>query len=215
MATYTPEQAFKVALGYYNEAVDLIKEMTVITQKTFPKFSFDIALIEFEQILQCILLKVALSDGQFASVESAFIDTITQKGDAIKLANIRMEKETGRNPGMTWKNVLEFDNETLEKLSAILEHVCQDRADEFVKFFAKADAITETNYVKELADKVIMIVTALAVVDGDDIESSYVKTEHSVGVEMINRMFYERWIKALESEGNGGSSLKDNYLKKN
>ena len=44
MATYTPEQAFKVALGYYNEAVDLIKEMTVITQKTFPKFSFDIAL---------------------------------------------------------------------------------------------------------------------------------------------------------------------------
>ena len=206
MAKIGAEQAFRIANGAYESAKGIIRELSELAQASNPKFRFEVALRQYDWILQATLLTVAVQDGTYHPMENAFIRRITDEGDILKLFNDEMRTQDARLPMLTWdnfKSLLEgFDEETRKKLmDGIL--LCADRySGDFVKWFAPIDAADARDYLAELDRLTAKILVSFSATDGEDLDdatdrSTNIGREVGKGLELHGLLLSQKWRKMM------------------
>lgn len=157
------QEIFDSAQAKYNEVIDtLTKFANIIEQATEGKFSTNIALVQFDCILQYMLLHEAIADGKISHVEQQFINFITDRGDILKVVKAKTDVE------ITWDELESISGETGVELLKALTPVYGELLNDFVGSVAKVDGyIKEVDLLKLINDNVIAIFAAFASVDGD------------------------------------------------
>lgn len=145
----------------------------------------------YDYILQGILLHVALSDGYFFECEKLFIRHITDYGDVIKEYNLlRGAAETP----ISWDKIGDLPDETKAMLASEIMLTVSKRIDEFIRLFASINRTAHNRgFLQEIKDCIFPIVLDLAMVDGDDGESSAVKNEFAAGCRIFADLIENRW----------------------
>lgn len=210
------QQNFNIACEAYNDSKELIKELSTYAKMASPSFSFELAMKQFDLVLQGILLRTATEDGYFLEEERQFIEKITDYGDIMTHFN---------NIGisLSWDMFDNISNEQQKDLSLQMLAALTELADDFVKYFALVDAVFPKDYCELLTEKMGMICIALAKCDGDDFDSNAFKSEGLVAVTLMNKLVKDKWmeLKSVANKSNSQSqtsthsnSLKENFLKK-
>ena len=188
------QEIFDSAQAKYNEVIEtLTKFANVIEQATEGKFSTNIALVQFDCILQYILLHEALADGKISHVEQQFINYITDRGDILKVVKAKTGVE------LTWDELESVSGETGTELLKALTPVYGELLADFVGSVAKVDGyIKEVDLLQLINDNIIGIFAAFANVDGeaDDSERDAVINAY---VDLF-LTYYQQAVKAAEEE---------------
>ena len=79
-----PNLLYKIALKKYEKASKAIDSLTKDVAGVFPDYDNKRALISFDYLLQCTLLKQALADGTISENELEFIKGISNHGDVLE-----------------------------------------------------------------------------------------------------------------------------------
>ena len=211
-------EKFNLACKLYVEAKEVIRELTSYVKTAYPDFSFEIAMKQFDLILQGVLLRTAAEDGYFLEEERLFIEKITDYGNIISYFN-------KKGVSVSWDIFTSFSNEDLKDFSLKLLVALKDLADNFVTPFAMVDSKLPKDYCEILTEKMVFICLSLAQCDGDSIESPDFRSEGVVATTLINKIIKEKWneIKSQNVQTNEqnksettsrSNSLKANFLKK-
>ena len=188
------QQIFDSAQGKYNEVIDtLTKFANIIEKATEGKFSTDIALVQFDCILQYMLLHEAIADGKISHVEQQFINFITDKGDIL----IAVKAKTGVE--LTWDSLESITGETGQELLKALTPIYGELLADFVGSVAKVDGyVKDVDLLKLINDNIIAIFALFAQVDGeaDDAERDSVVNAY---VDLFLN-FYKKAVEDAENE---------------
>ena len=188
------QEIFDSAQAKYNEVIDtLTKFANIIEQATEGKFSTNIALVQFDCILQYILLHEALADGKINHVEQQFINYITDRGDILKVVQAKTGVE------LSWDELESVSPETGKELLKALTPVYGELLADFVGSVAKVDGyIKDVDLLALINDNIIGIFAAFASVDGnatdnerDSVINAYVD---------LFLTYYQQAVKAAEEE---------------
>lgn len=188
------QEIFDSAQAKYNEVIDtLTKFANIIEQATEGKFSTNIALVQFDCILQYILLHEALADGKISHVEQQFINYITDRGDILKVVQAKTGVE------LSWDELESVSPETGKELLKALTPVYGELLADFVGSVAKVDGyIKDVDLLALINDNIIGIFAAFASVDGnatdnerDSVINAYVD---------LFLTYYQQAVKAAEEE---------------
>ena len=188
------QEIFDSAQAKYNEVIDtLTKFANMIEQATEGKFSTDIALVQFDCILQYMLLHEAIADGKISHVEQQFINYITDRGDILKVVKAKTDVE------LTWDELESISGETGSELLKALTPVYGELLADFVGSVAKVDGyIKEIDLLKLINDNIIGIFAAFASVDGDATDSERDSVINAYVDLFLN--YYQQAVKAAEEE---------------
>ena len=187
------QQIFDSAQGKYNEVIDtLTKFANIIEKATEGKFSTDIALVQFDCILQYMLLHEAIADGKISHVEQQFINFITDRGDILKVVKAKTGVE------LTWDELENISGETGTELLKALTPVYGELLTDFVGSVAKVDGyVKEIDLLKLINDNIIAIFAAFANVDGDATDA-----ERDSVINAYVDLFVSYYQKAVEDAEN-------------
>lgn len=199
-------EAFNYACAKYEEAKDLIKELSVWTKTMVKDFSVEKALWHYDLFLQCILLRVALKDGVFIENEKVFIEKITDYADLMSLINSIMKDKYLSWRDVDWDDLVQMSQEARVKISDLATLIMKDSAESFVTPFAIIDAATPREYIDELRDITMAIVVGLAFVDGDSSKSEDFDAETQEGADWFGTVIFQRW---KEIKDKYGKEIKD------
>ena len=175
----------------YERAVRLIRTLDEAFQSAAfqdnPEERYDtrVTLYQFDVILQAILLRMALTDGDFHRLERRLIDRITRYGDLMAY----LRRESGGQLELSWDKVEdlapEVRAELLERLPEILERTCNS----FVLPLARVDgAVDSENFLERLERELGQIALSLSVVDGESRE-----VERQAYSDMLEHLLTGRW----------------------
>ena len=201
MAKLSAQDCFKIACNYYNEARDIVEELSNFAKRVNSNFSFDIAMRQYDQILQAVLISAAVADGQYMQIESDFINKITDYADVLIGFNNDAKKSNPDWVDFTWDDIDDFVNstdvDTRNKLVAMILTYTEDLSTDFVKWFAPIDGATGKEYLEALVEKTNGIIISFTGVDGDEIstESDSAK-EFGMASRMLNLALVEKWEQA-------------------
>lgn len=183
----------------YGRAIQLIRALDEAFQSAAfqdaPEERYDtrVTLYQFDVILQAILLRMALTDGNFHRLERRLIDRITDYGDLMAY----LRRETGGRLDLSWDKVdslaPEVRDELLERLPEILERTCNS----FVLPLARADgAVDSVDFLERLERELREIAESLSGVDGQSSD-----TERAAYSDMLEHLLTGRWqaIRAQEA----------------
>lgn len=190
--------AFDHACAKYEEAKDLIKELSVWTKTVVKDFSVEEALSHYDLFLQCVLLRVALKDGLFVENEKVFIERITDYADLMNLTNSIMKDRYLSWRDISWDDLGEMDQELRAKISDLATEIMNDSAESFVTPFAIVDAVTPRNYIDELMAITLAIIVDLALVDGDSSKSEDFDAETKEGLASLIVLISKKWNEVKE-----------------
>ena len=200
MASYTPEQIVGVAGARYAECKSLIQEMSDVVKSVSPDFSFEIAMRQFDIVLQTILLCASLKDKNFEAQECALMRAVTEYADVLPIINAKFKEENADWPGMDWGDINLLTEENKENLTMIVGSMVEKYATEFVSYFAVVDkVVTEKDYMVLLDEAITGIIFSVALIDGDDIDSDVVKEEAVSALAMYNVLLKNKWKEMVES----------------
>ena len=104
MVKLTPQQCFDLACDKYEKAKGIIADLTVKAKELSDTFNGDIAMRQFDFIVQAILLNLAVEDKEFCELEKVFIKEITEYADILVTVNKLLKEEYPIGltlPGMT------------------------------------------------------------------------------------------------------------------
>lgn len=188
------QEIFDSAQAKYNEVIDtLTKFANMIEQATEGKFSTDIALVQFDCILQYMLLHEAIADGKISHVEQQFINFITDRGDILKVVKAKTDVE------LTWDELESISGETGAELLKALTPVYGELLADFVGSVAKVDGyIKEIDLLKLINDNIIGIFAAFASVDGDATDAERDSVINAYVDLFLN--YYQQAVKEAEEE---------------
>lgn len=152
---------FEKAVRRYDQARDLLGELGAHVLKQNSKFKIKDIFCEFDILLQYVLLKVALADGEFLPIEGEFIDKITDSYDVLSLFS---DNDTNMNWAWVGANLqlrhIEYVVRKVEKLAA--KYIA-----DFAQFFAVADAeIPNRDYESQLVSCLNDIAVYFVMCDG-------------------------------------------------
>lgn len=188
------QEIFDSAQAKYNEVIEtLTKFANMIEQATEGKFSTDIALVQFDCILQYMLLHEAIADGKISHVEQQFINFITDRGDILKVVKAKTGVE------LTWNELESISGETGSELLKALTPVYGELLCDFVGSVAKVDGyIKEVDLLKLINDNIIAIFAAFANVDGDATDAERDSVINAYVDLFLN--YYQDAVKKAEEE---------------
>lgn len=188
------QEIFDSAQAKYNEVIDtLTKFANMIEQATEGKFSTNIALVQFDCILQYMLLHEAIADGKISHVEQQFINFITDRGDILKVVKAKTGVE------LTWDELESISGETGTELLKALTPVYGELLSDFVGSVAKVDGyVKEVDLLKLINDNIIAIFAAFANVDGDATDSERDSVINAY-VDLF-LTYYQKAVKEAEEE---------------
>ena len=207
MAKLSAQDCFNIACNYYTEARGIVEELSNFAKRVNSNFSFDIAMRQYDQILQAVLISAAVADGRYMQIESDFINKITDYGDVLIGFNASMKKQNSDWVDFTWDDIDDFSNgtndDTRTKLVAIILTYTEELSDDFVKWFAPIDGATGKEFLEALVEKTNGIIISFTAVDGDEIstESDSAK-EFGMASRMLNLALVEKWEKARDEFNN-------------
>ena len=209
---------FSIACSAYDEAKEIIRELTTYVKIASPDFSFEIAMKQFDMILQGILLRTAADDGYFLDEERQFIEKITDYGDIMAYFN-------KKGKSISWDSFDGLSAEDKKDISLKMAVLLKDMANDFVAPFAIVDALLPKDYCEIITEKIGIIGLSLAACDGDSQESSDFKNEAAVVYVLVNNLIKEKWqeiasqhekssVQSKSQSAPRSNSLKENFLKK-
>lgn len=212
------QRNFDLACNAYEEAKELVRELTSYVKMVSLDFSFEIAMRQFDLILQGILLRTATEDGYFLDEERQFIEKITDYGDIMSHFN-------NKGISISWDNFDDYANEDQKELSLKMIVALTELANDFITPFAMVDAIFPKDYCEILTEKMGLICISLAQCDGDSTESSAFESEGLVAIALINKIIRDKWreieiqcnksnVQSKSQMSSRSNSLKENFLKK-
>ena len=190
--------AFDHACAKYEEAKDLIKELSALTRTAAKDFSVEEALSHYDLFLQCILLRVALKDGLFVENEKVFIEKITDYADLMNLINHVLGDQSLSWRNISWDDLGQMDQELRVKISNAATEIMNDSAESFIAPFAIVAAVTPRNYIDELMNITLAIVYGLALVDGDSSKSEDFNAEFREGFVSFTALIRQKWLEIKE-----------------
>ncbi|MBQ7365061.1 MAG: hypothetical protein IJW46_05645 [Clostridia bacterium] len=187
------QQVFDAAQAKYNEVIEtLSKFANIIEQATEGKFSTDIALVQFDCILQYMLLHEAVADGKISHVEQQFINFITDRGDILKVVKAKTDVE------LTWDELEAVSGEAGQELLKALTPIYGELLADFVGSVAKVDGyIKEVDLLKLINDNIIGIFALFSQVDGESTDA-----ERDSVVNAYVDLFVSFYQKAVEDAEN-------------
>ena len=173
----------------YDRAVQRIRSMdAAFRAKTGVDYNPTVTLIQFDRILQAILLHMALIDGDFHRLERKLIRRVGGYADLMTWLRVN-------GVPMTWAQAGKLtvrEREVLsQRLPVLLEHTCND----FVRPLALADQADPADFLALLEGDLGEIAGCMARVDGTSAGE-----EMSAYVEMLGHLLTDRW-KAILAEG--------------
>ena len=157
------QEIFDSAQAKYNEVTETLSKFADMIEKaTEGKFSTNIALVQFDCILQYILLHEAIADGKISHVEQQFINFITDRGDILKVVKAKTGVE------LTWDGLENISGETGTELIKALTPIYAELLQDFVGSVAKVDGyLKDIDLLSMINDNLIGIFALFAQVDGD------------------------------------------------
>ena len=199
MAKMTPKESFGLACNLYEDAKKTVKDLSDYAKTIAPEFSYEIAMRQFDMILQAVLLNVAVQDNQFVNVEAQFIDKITDYADVLVKVNATLKEENPSWIDMTWNDIECLTDENKDKFALIVANVVDGIAEDFTQYFAAIDVVEDRDYLEELQAYIIKISMLLSAVDGDDLDSDASQNETYRGFAVYNHLFKEKWEKHMQA----------------
>lgn len=200
MAKFTQEQLTRIASNNYAECVEIIKEMGALVQTVQEDFSIEIALRQFDLILQATLLNAAVANDELADCELDFVGGIAQYSDILPVVNAAIQEHDSTWQPIGWGDLMDLDSETLKKFAVIAGACVEKYAEEFVSFFAVVDkVIEEKDYMDILYSAVTKIAIAISGYDGDDLDTEASDYESLSALAMYSTLVNEKWKAIVES----------------
>ncbi|MBO5701023.1 MAG: hypothetical protein J6S71_01160 [Clostridia bacterium] len=189
------QKHFDLAYRAYLDAKETVKELTTVVQLAAPNFSFDIAMSQFDLILQGILLRTAVEDGYFLDEERQFIEKITDYADIMSYFN-------NKGIPISWDLFNQMSDEQRKDISLKMVVLLTELAEGFVTPFAMIDSVLPKDYCEVLTETMGIICLALAKCDGDANQSAALKSEGLVAIVLIDKIIKEKWREIEEKTKN-------------
>ena len=200
MAKVSAQTAYDAACSEYERGKMLVRDLTTLAQSVAKGFSFEIAMREYDYLLQGILLNVAMADGYFVENEKIFIRDIAGHGDILGKLNNEMRKHEPKWINLSWDDLTVVSDKTRKLISAGALLILNEAVDDFIEPFAIIDAVTATNYYQEFKEIFTKIILCLSAVDGDDAGSDDVLKEVNIGLNAFKLYFENKWLKIKEKK---------------
>ncbi len=199
MSIYSRETLERVANERYAECEAIIIEMSDIVKTVRPDFSTDIALGQYDLILQACLLNAAVSDGEFLPEEKSFIIEIAKHADIVPLLNNALKSQ--RKEPIDWNTIDDLDKDSMKNLAMVAGVVVKSYAREFVEIFAVVDKVVEEKSYFDLIYKATgLILVCVMGIDGDDLKGENALSEATAGLKMFNTLVKNRWEEILNEK---------------
>lgn len=184
----TAQEIYNVAIENYATATRLIQEMGKKLQNINESYSIDIALGEFDLLLQGILLHVAISDNRLDQIEIEAIDKITDHRDLLSWINVNY------NTTLTWAQLYSIPESKIAEILSILEKDFLKQATDLYDCLALVDICTDFDYYEALKKCMLNISLAIMHIDGDLQED----IEYTAGANALNLFYYNPYQNALQ-----------------
>lgn len=184
----------------YDRAIHLIRTLDQSFQSAAfrddPEERYDtrVTLYQFDVILQAILLRMALIDGDFHRLERRLIDKITRYGDLL----VYLRKETDGELDLAWDKIDDLSPEQREALMDRLPEILDRTCNSFVLPLALVDgAVDSIDFLERLERELQEIALSLSDVDGQSRPA-----EQQAYADMLEHLLTDRWkrIKAEAQE---------------
>lgn len=163
-----PNLLYKIALKKYEKASKAIDSLTKDVAGVFPDYDNKRALISFDYLLQCTLLKQALADGTISENELEFIKGISNHGDVLEEIKSSFDDTNvgGLIKKTTCNDIYYLGPVAQTALVNAISNFVQSYIDETALLCGVADALTIKNYYKVIANSISSILTIFAKIDG-------------------------------------------------
>ena len=181
------QRNFSAACSLYEEGKGIIQELTGYVQSALPDFSFDIAMRQFDLLLQAILLRVSVEDGYYLEEERLFIEKITDYADIISYYN-------GKGLNINWNTFSGLSDEDRKDLTLKMVVYLDEIVTNFVTPFAIVDKALPRDYCTDLTNIIGGICMGLAGCDADSKDSEAYRSEGGVAVVLIEKIIKEKWL---------------------
>lgn len=184
----------------YDRAIHLIRTLDQSFQSAAfrddPEERYDtrVTLYQFDVILQAILLRMALIDGDFHRLERRLIDKITRYGDLL----VYLRKETDGELDLAWDKIDDLSPEQREALMDRLPEILDRTCNSFVLPLALVDgAVDSIDFLERLERELQEIALSLS-----DVDDQSRPAEQQAYADMLEHLLTDRWkrIKAEAQE---------------
>ncbi len=193
---------FNVARDSYAKVESILRDMTEKVVSFESDFRHDWAMLQYDLILQSVLLAQAIADGKYLAIENSFIRQITDYGDITLAFNQKASDENLGLEELDWDGLAELiisaDDERRVKLVTIFTSIAWDYSNTLIGFFAPVDAVIERDFLKEIVDATVIILFAFTEIDGDSVEQRHeagsdADRELTIAVSMLENLLVKRW----------------------
>ena len=181
------------AQPYYTQASNTIRELVMYAGVHGKTVSYERSMIRFDNILQTILLNVAVEDGDFSALDEEFIRKLTQHGDAMVVIN---EEARKHNPNwrMTWGGIAGQPKHFCRELADYAARVMENEAETFAAELAPVDSMVARDYLKDLRTYILEILVPMSLVDDGD----FAAARNMKSVAVADKLLTEKWAKYLK-----------------
>lgn len=180
----------------YQRAIHLIRTLDQAFQseafRNDPEERYDtrITLCQFDVILQAILLRMALIDGDFHRLERRLIDKITRYGDLLD----KLRQKTDGALDLSWDQIQDLSPEEREQLMDRLPEILDQTCSSFVCPLAMVDGqVDSIDFLERLERELEEIALSLSDVDGESREA-----ERQAYGDMLEHLLTDRWKRIKE-----------------
>ncbi len=197
---FDKEALYNKACEIYAQTEDTISRMDqVFRDISGLDYDGEATLVEFDLILQGILLSVACADGVFDETERTFIENITVHGDLLEF----LCEDLPEDASITWDNLVSLPQEMTDELVAILPHAMEEMCEDFVSPLAAVDfsyaryghlTTTPGDFLRQIETALLKISSLLAFVDDNGEDEEILSAAN-----MINALVDRHWKKYIES----------------
>ena len=168
MAGYINNPLYLSACESYTESKRLIGEISKIISEMNPEITYEDVRVQYDLILQTVLLNAALEDGKLEEIELEFLTLLIKYGDILALANEACKKMMPEWKDVRWANVAEADSESAKKLASVVTKIVSSYTDSFVQVFYAIDKYNKkVDYLGEITSYTRRILSNLSGIDGD------------------------------------------------
>lgn len=177
------QETFNKAIAEYKDLTAIIKSMAGALAKSVKGYSVEIALRQFDRILQCILLRIALADREFTSLQKQFIEKITDRGDILGYLKNKYDVT------FTWDNLYHIKESEVVKFLKLIDDDIESFSKDFVLGIATVDAMTEHNYFDDIMHGIVEIISYCATIDDGEFDKREQRVSQDAFFEYLGNQY--------------------------
>lgn len=195
---YDRQDILDKAAEAYDHAESTIRAMDSVFQNvTGSNYDAELTLVQFDMILQGVLISVACADGDFDPVELDFIRQFAMHGDLLEY----IRSDSNGEVDINWDIIANLPEDAHSILVRVLPQVLDDQCESFIYPLAAVDfsysqfggvMTTPGDFLKSIEADMIKIAGLLAFVDSDGTD-----TEINAAVSMIYELEGKHWRNLL------------------